>query len=272
MAEFVVEHEGAIRLMAFALTLGAMILWEWRAPRRAADGGVGVRWAANLSLVALNTLLIRLALPVAAVGAALLAEERGLGVLNRIAPPDWVALAVTIVVLDLAVWAQHVVLHKVPALWRLHRVHHSDVAFDATTGVRFHPIEIALSMLYKMAVIVALGAPAAAVVVFEVLLNASALFSHGNVRIAPRFERALRRVIVTPEMHRVHHSIHRDETDSNYGFNLSCWDRLFGTYRDRPRDGHAGMTIGLERFRGERDRHLDRLLWQPLIPDGRKGA
>lgn len=272
MAGFVVEHEGAIRILAFGLVLGAMILWEWRAPRRNDGGGIGVRWASNLSLVALNTLIVRLIFPVAAVGVAVLAEQRGFGLLNLVALPAWLEFAAALVVLDLAVWAQHVALHKLPALWRLHRVHHSDVGFDATTGVRFHPIEIALSMLYKMAVVAALGAAPAAVVAFEVLLNASALFSHGNVRIPARIDRALRRVIVTPEMHRVHHSIHRDETDSNYGFNLAWWDRLFGTYREAPRDGHERMSIGLDRFRGERDRHLDRLLWQPFVPDNRRRA
>lgn len=264
MAAFVIDHEGVIRLLAFGLVLAAMIAWEWRAPRRQPTAPIGVRWASNLSLVALNTLILRLAFPVAAVGAAVIAAQHGWGLFNAVALPGWLAFVATLVLLDLAVWAQHVALHKVPVLWRLHRVHHTDVEFDATTGVRFHPVEIALSMLYKMAVVVALGAPASAVVVFEVVLSVMALFTHGNVRIAPGLERALRRVVVTPEMHRVHHSIHRDETDSNYGFNLACWDRLFGTYRAEPRDGHQAMTIGIAGFRAERDRHLDRLLWQPL--------
>lgn len=264
MAAVIVDHEGVIRLLAFGLVLALMVAWEWRAPRRKATAALGVRWAANLSLVALNTLLLRLLFPLAAVGSAALAAERGWGLLNALALPPWLAFVVSIVALDLAVWAQHVALHKVPVLWRLHRVHHSDVEFDATTGVRFHPIEIVVSMLYKMAVVLALGAPPAAVVVFEVVLSAMALFTHGNVAIAPAIERALRLLLVTPEMHRVHHSIHRDETDSNFGFNLAGWDRLFGTYRAQPRDGHAAMTIGLENFRAERERHLDRLLWQPF--------
>jgi sterol desaturase/sphingolipid hydroxylase (fatty acid hydroxylase superfamily) len=264
MSDVLLAHEAALRLGVFALVLALMVVWEVRAPRRPLSASLAVRWSANLSLVALDTLLIRLAFPLAAVGVATLAAEAGFGLFNALAWPKGLAFAPTVVLLDLAIWAQHVAFHKVPALWRLHRVHHSDVDIDATTGVRFHPIEIAVSMLYKMAVVVALGAPPAAVIAFEVILNATSLFNHGNVRLPLGLDRMLRRVIVTPDMHRVHHSVHRDETDSNYGFNLSLWDRLFGTYRAQPRDGHSAMTIGLEAFRAERDRHLDRLLWQPF--------
>jgi sterol desaturase/sphingolipid hydroxylase (fatty acid hydroxylase superfamily) len=179
--------------------------------------------------------------------------------------PFWAAFIASLLLLDLSIYAQHVVFHKVPILWRLHRMHHTDLDFDVTTALRFHPLEIVLSMLVKLAVVGLLGAPAVAVLVFEVLLNATAMFIHGNVGLPPRFDRALRRLVVTPDMHRVHHSIRREETDSNFGFNLSWWDRLFGTYRDQPRDGHAGMTIGLEYFRDWRATRLDGLLMQPFL-------
>jgi sterol desaturase/sphingolipid hydroxylase (fatty acid hydroxylase superfamily) len=210
--------------------------------------------------------MLRLMLPIAGMGAALLAQEEGWGLFNVLSfVPRWTAVLASILVLDLAIYGQHVVFHKVPFLWRLHRVHHTDIDLDATSGVRFHPLEIALSLALKLAVIAALGAPVVAVVAFEVLLNAAALFNHANVRLSLGLDRVLRRVIVTPDMHRVHHSVHRDETDSNFGFNLSLWDRLFGTYRDQPRDGHLGMTIGLAMFRSSRERWLPRLLIQPFV-------
>jgi sterol desaturase/sphingolipid hydroxylase (fatty acid hydroxylase superfamily) len=179
--------------------------------------------------------------------------------------PEAVAIALSVVVLDLAIYGQHVAFHKLPVLWRLHRMHHSDVEIDTTTGVRFHPLEILLSMLYKIALIVVLGAPPAAVVLFELVLNATAMFNHGNVELPAAVDRVLRLAVVTPDMHRVHHSVHRDETESNYGFNLSVWDWLFATYRAQPRDGHAAMVIGLPEFREARDRRLDRLLVQPFV-------
>jgi sterol desaturase/sphingolipid hydroxylase (fatty acid hydroxylase superfamily) len=264
MSAFVLANEAALRLAAFIGLLALMIGWERLMPRRPGDGRVSARWLANLSLVGVDTLVLRFGFPIAAVGAAVLAADRGWGLFNSADTPGWVAVVVSLLVLDLAVWAQHRAMHAVPWLWRLHRVHHSDVAIDATTGVRFHPVEIALSMLYKMAVVIALGVPAAAVVVFEIVLNTMSLFSHANVRLAPKADRVLRRLIVTPDMHRVHHSVHRDETDSNFGFNLSVWDRLFGTYKAQPRDGHRGMTIGLDVFREPCDGRLDKLLVQPL--------
>ena len=168
------------------------------------------------------------------------------------------------ILLDLAIYGQHVIFHAVPVLWRLHRMHHADTEFDVTTGLRFHPLEIVLSMGIKFVVVVALGAPAVAVLIFEVVLNGTSLFNHGNVRMPAGVDRVLRWILVTPDMHRVHHSIHRDETDSNFGFNVPWWDRLFGTYRAQPRDGHDGMTIGIDRFRPPRDAWLDRMLLQPL--------
>lgn len=227
------------------------------------------RWVANLGLVAVDTGILRLVFPLAAVGAALTANARGWGLFNTIEAPPWLAVAITLIALDLAIYAQHVAFHKIPLLWRLHRVHHTDTALDATTGLRFHPIEIIASMLFKIALVFALGAPALAVVAFEVLLNALAMFNHANVYLPPRVDRALRRLIVTPDMHRVHHSIHRDETDSNYGFNLSIWDRLFGTYRAQPRDGHEAMALGIDAFRAPTDGALIRLLIQPFVRGGR---
>ena len=272
MTEFILAHEAGIRLTFFCSVLAIMIGWEFAAPRRRLSASLAVRWSSNLGLVVVGALLVRLAFPVVAVGTAAIAAERGWGLFNWVAAPSWLAIVLSVVALDLAIYAQHVVFHKVPPLWRLHRMHHSDVDIDATTGVRFHPFEIALSMAIKMAMILILGAPAVAVVIFEVLLNATAMFNHGNVKLPQAVDRVLRRVIVTPDFHRVHHSVHRDETDSNYGFNLSVWDRLFRTYRPQPRDGHETMTIGLDIFRDPRQRYLDKLLIQPFVEDRRRDA
>ena len=249
METFILAHEAVLRLAAFAAVLAAMALWEVRAPRRARPLSRRRRWPANLGIVVLNTLLVRALFPAAAVGIALSAQTHGWGLLNQHAVPAWAAVAAGIALLDLAIYLQHVTLHAVPALWRLHRVHHADLDIDVTTGARFHPLEIALSMLIKFAAIAALGVPPAAVVVFELLLNASSMFNHANVRIAAWLEPALCWLVVTPDMHRVHHSIERDETNSNFGFNLSLWDRLFGTYRARPRASQQAMTIGIPEFR-----------------------
>lgn len=209
MSDFLVQHDAAIRLSAFALMLAGMTAWEFAAPRRRLSVPLTGRWIANIGLVILGALIIRLAVPLAAVGVATVAAARGFGLLNVIDLPAWLAFVLAVIVLDLAIWAQHVAMHKVPLLWRLHRVHHSDVDFDSTTGVRFHPVEIVVSMAYKMAVVAAIGAPAAAVIVFEICLSSGALFNHGNVRLPLRVDRILRRLIVTPDMHRVHHSVHR---------------------------------------------------------------
>ncbi len=265
MIEFILTHQTPIRLIFFGAILGVMMGWEFGAPRRTLSVARMGRWTSNLGIVALNTVALRLVFPIAAVGVAAVAADRGWGLLNTIGLPGWMAIVFSVVVLDLAIYTQHVAFHKVPILWRLHRMHHTDVDIDTTTGIRFHPIEIALSLVIKMAVIVALGAPPVAVILFEVLLNATAMFNHGNVRLAARIDRVLRRVMVTPDFHRVHHSVHRDETDSNYGFNLSVWDYLFGTYRAQPRDGHTGMKIGLDIFREPSRRRLDQLLIQPFV-------
>ena len=266
MIDFLLGHEGALRLSCFVGILLIMLGWEQASPRRAPSTPRRARRLVNLGLVVIDAALLWLLLPAAAVGASLFAGAHGWGLFNTVAAPTWLAAVAAVVALDLAVWAQHVAMHKIGSLWRLHRVHHSDLDFDSTTGIRFHPLEILLSTIYKAMVVVALGAPVAAVLAFEILLNASSLFAHGNVRLPPALDRTLRWIVVTPDMHRVHHSVRRQETDSNYGFNLSVWDRLFGTYRAQPRAGHDGMIIGLPEFRRSPEQRLGRLLLQPLLP------
>ena len=263
MEAVLLTNEPLLRGAAFFGVFAVMMSWEFVSPRRVLSLGRW-RWVHNLALVALNTALLRLIFPAAAVGIAAYAEARGFGLLRLIDLPFWVAAVVAFLVLDLAIWFQHLVFHLVPWLWPIHRMHHADQDIDTTTGLRFHPIEIVLSMLYKGALVVALGAPVAAVLVFEVVLNATSLFNHGNVRLPLWLDGILRRVVVTPDMHRVHHSVIRREHDSNFGFNLSVWDRLFGTYCAQPEAGHEGMRIGLPDFRSPREQWLDRLLTQPF--------
>lgn len=242
-----------------------MIVWEIIAARRPQRYRRRRRWPSNLLIVVLDTLVIRLIFPLAAVGVALVVAEQGWGLFNLFALPLWLAVLASVVVLDLTVYFQHRLFHAVPWLWRLHRMHHADLEFDVTTGLRFHPLEMLISMGIKLAVVAALGAPALAVLIFEIVLNATSMFNHGNVRLPSRIDRSLRLLLVTPDMHRVHHSIVRRETDSNFGFNLPWWDRLFGTYRDQPAAGHLGMTIGIEDFRDSRNLRLDRMLIQPFL-------
>lgn len=253
MEAFLQAHEAAIRLGCFIGIFAVMALWEIAAPRRALTVSKAVRWGNNLGLVALNTVLLRLLFPAAAVGMATFAADQGWGLLHYFQTPAWLAIPIAVIVMDLVIWLQHVMVHAVPALWRLHRVHHADLDYDLTTGARFHPIEIILSMLIKFATIVVLGPPIVAVILFEVILNGMAMFNHANVRLPPAVDRVLRWLVVTPDMHRVHHSVEDDEANSNFGFNLSCWDRLFGTYRDQPRGGHEGMTIGIRGHREPRE-------------------
>jgi sterol desaturase/sphingolipid hydroxylase (fatty acid hydroxylase superfamily) len=265
LEQLVLANEPAIRLAFFLGVFAMIVLWEVVAPRRAPTVSKAMRWASNLSLVALNTLLLRLVFPLAAAGIAALGAANGWGLLNHYEVPFWLAVPVAVIAMDFAIWLQHVMVHAVPALWRLHRVHHADLDYDVTTGARFHPVEIALSMLIKFATIAVLGPPVVAVVIFEVLLNATAMFNHGNIRIPAGVDRVLRWFVVTPDMHRVHHSVEDDETNSNFGFNLPWWDRLFGTYRAQPRAGHQAMTIGIH---GHRDPHevarLDGMLMLPF--------
>jgi sterol desaturase/sphingolipid hydroxylase (fatty acid hydroxylase superfamily) len=241
-----------------------MAVWELLAPRRRLTLSRPVRWLSNLGLVVLDNLAVRLLVPAGAVGAALLAEQHGWGLFHNLLLPEWLVVVLSVVALDLVIYLQHVVFHAVPLLWRLHMVHHADLDFDVTTGVRFHTLEILLSLGIKLVAVVLLGAPAVAVLIFEVLLNATSMFSHGNVRLPARLDRLLRLVLVTPDMHRVHHSTDPRETNSNFGFNLPWWDYLFGTYRARPAAGLDGMTIGLEQYRDAR--RADRLHWMLLLP------
>jgi sterol desaturase/sphingolipid hydroxylase (fatty acid hydroxylase superfamily) len=259
------DSNDTIRLSSFAIVFAAMSLWEWLAPRRAVRISRQVRWLNNLALVALNTLLVRVLFPLLPVGLAILAQQRGWGLFNVLQLPSWTVWLVSLLIFDLAIYLQHVMFHAIPALWRLHRVHHADLEFDVTTGLRFHPLEILLSTGFKLAVVAVVGPPAVVVVAFEVLLNATSMFNHGNVRIPLGVDRMLRGVVVTPDMHRVHHSIDPRETNSNFGFNLAWWDRMLGTYRAQPRAGHDMMTIGIERFRTPRDLWLDRMLIQPAL-------
>lgn len=264
MTEYILNHEPGIRLGFFFGILLAMAIWEVLAPRRTLTVSKAWRWANNLGIVFLNSILVRLIFPAAAVGVAVFAQNRGWGLFNYVDAPYWLAVLASVAFLDFAIYLQHVMFHAVPALWRLHRMHHADLDFDVTTGARFHPIEILLSMLIKFAVIVVLGPPAVAVVIFEVLLNATAMFNHSNIRMPAALDRYLRLVVVTPDMHRVHHSIEDHEANSNFGFNLPVWDRLFGTYKDQPDAGHEGMTIGIRDYR--KPGMVDRLDGMLLLP------
>lgn len=234
-----------VRMACFAGIFLVMALLEAGLPRRRLENGRLKRWPTNWGLILLDSILVRLIFPIGGVGLALLAQENGWGLFGLLGWSGVFAGIVTFLALDFAVWGQHVASHKIPVFWRIHRVHHADSEVDATTALRFHPIEILLSFVWKGLVIVALGGPVEAVLIFEVVLNASAVFGHANVRLPLWLDRLLRLVIVTPDMHRVHHSVIRRETDSNYGFYLSIWDRIFGTYVDQPEKGHDGMEIGL---------------------------
>ena len=247
--EFVLQNEVPIRLGFFFGVFAIMALWEVLAPRRALTISKAVRWANNLGLVFFNSFVLRILFPAAAVGVAAFAAEQGWGLLNYYQLPFALAVMLSVVAMDFIIYLQHVLVHAVPALWRLHRVHHADLDYDVTTGARFHTIEIILSMLIKFATIVVLGPPVVAVVIFEVVLNAMAMFNHANVRLPLGLDRIVRLLFVTPDMHRVHHSVEDNEANSNYGFNLSIWDRIFGTYIDQPREGHINMTIGIHGYR-----------------------
>jgi sterol desaturase/sphingolipid hydroxylase (fatty acid hydroxylase superfamily) len=242
------DWEPILRLGVFFGLFAALAAWELSAPRRGLTNPKTRRWTTNWVVAALDAGLVRLLFPLAAVGAAWDAQEQGWGLFNALDWPLWAEAAITLVALDFAIWAQHVASHKIPALWRLHQVHHADPDIDVTTAIRFHPVEIALSMLLKIGLVYALGPAAWVVVAFEVILNGCAMFNHANIRLPERVDAVLRTVIVTPDMHRVHHSIDRSEHDANYGFNLSVWDRLFGVYVAQPQGGHDGMTIGLRPY------------------------
>ena len=261
------EHDSAIRLVSFILIFILIAAWETKMPRRTLATSKKWRWFNNLSIITINPILLRLVLPVFAVGMSQAAQIKGWGLLNNIDVPSVIGLAAGIIVLDLVIYMQHVMFHAIPLLWRLHMVHHADLDIDLTTGLRFHPVEIILSMLLKLAVIVAVGPPVEAVLLFEILLNGMAMFNHGNIKISTKVDKWLRWFVVTPDMHRVHHSVIIRETNSNFGFNLSVWDRVFGTYWSQPYKGHTAMVIGLSQFRDEKKLTLPWLLILPLIGD-----
>jgi sterol desaturase/sphingolipid hydroxylase (fatty acid hydroxylase superfamily) len=264
MVDWILENEVTVRLSAFLGVLAVMVLWELVAERKERSQARPARWLANLGISVIDSFVARLVLPVAAVGVAYIVAERGWGLLNYFELPQVATFVVSMLVLDLSIYFQHVMFHAVPALWRLHMVHHTDQDLDATSGIRFHPVEIILSLLIKFAVIAAIGTPPFAVLVFEVVLNATSIFNHGNVRLPLGLDRLLRLIVVTPDMHRVHHSVEIDESNSNFGFNLPWWDRLFGTYRAQPKLGHEGMVLGVEHLQRAKPIGLLELLGLPL--------
>lgn len=249
LTEFILNHEKSIRLFFFIGIFAVIAGWEYFSPRRILTVSRVLRWSNNLGLVVLNTAILRWLFPVLAVGVANFTGEQGWGIFNYVEVPFVVAVILSVIAMDFIIYLQHVLVHAIPALWRLHRVHHADPDYDVTTGARFHPVEIILSMMVKFATIIVLGPPVIAVVIFEVLLSATAMFNHGNVRLPFKVDRVLRLVVVTPDMHRVHHSVEDDEANCNFGFSLPWWDRILGTYRDQPRAGHEGMTIGIHNYR-----------------------
>lgn len=260
--------EGAWRISIFIFMLVALAIWELISPRRLKQKSTlnqfNSRRLNNIIIVIVDTVLVRLLLPLLPVGMAIYAAENSMGLFNIVNLPIWLVFILSLLILDCIIYWQHRLFHTIPMFWRLHRMHHTDIEFDFTTAVRFHPIEIILSILLKLIVIFLLGAPAIAVMVFEILLSSSALFNHSNIKLSKSVDKVLRLFIVTPDMHRVHHSVYREETDSNFGFNIPWWDKLFGTYVDQPKDGHIDMSIGIEIFREEKDSRIDQLLLQPF--------
>ena len=249
MEEFILANEKYVRMGFFFGMLILIGLWEVVAPKRALTVSKTVRWVNNLGLVFFNSFIVKILFPAAAVGVAHFANQQGWGLFNYFVMPYWFSVAASIIIMDFVIYIQHVMVHAIPVLWRLHRVHHADLDYDVTTGSRFHTIEIILSMLIKFATILLLGPPVIAVIVFEIILNATAMFNHGNIGLPKKLDKIVRWFLVTPDMHRVHHSVEDDEANSNFGFSLPWWDRLFGTYRDQPRGGHIAMTIGINKFR-----------------------
>lgn len=263
------EHETIIRLVIFLGLFSILAVVEALAPRRQRMQTRSRRWTTNWAFTIANTLLLRVfafAVPLLAVGAAIDAKAQGWGVFNILALPAWIEVIAAVLILDLAIWAQHLITHKVPLLWRLHRVHHADVDMDVTTAIRFHPLEIGLSMLLKIGIVYLLGPAAIAVILFEIILNGTAMFNHANIRLPLWLDGMVRKVLVTPDMHRVHHSVQRHEHDSNYGFALSVWDRMFGTYIAQPAAGHDAMQVGLE----WQDDRPSKLVWSMSLPFLRK--
>lgn len=267
MTEFLLSHEPITRMSVFLTVLFVMAIWEVWSPRRRVEVPRLLRWSNNLALIVIDSIAVRLLFPLAAVGLALTLQTKGWGLFNVIDLPSWLEVLIAVVLLDFAIYVQHVLFHHVPVLWRLHRMHHADIEIDVTTGLRFHPLEIVLSMAFKLVLVLLLGPAAIAVLIFEVVLNASALFNHSNIQLPKHVDAVLRLIIVTPDMHRVHHSIIPVETNSNYGFNVPWWDRLLGTYIAQPKAGHDDMLIGIELFRTRRELWIDRMILQPLRRD-----
>ena len=265
MSEWIVENAQWVRLGAFATIFSAMAAWEILRERRELRTSKGRRWATNIGIIVADSLILRLVFPMGAIGVAYLAGDLRWGVFNALEAPYWLAILLSFVALDFVVWLQHVVFHAIPALWKVHMMHHADLDFDVTTGTRFHPIEMVISMGIKAAAILLLGAPVAAVLLFEVLLNGTSMFNHANIYIPEPIDRLLRLFVVTPDMHRVHHSAEPHETNTNFGFNLPWWDYLFGTYCDQPEKGHEEMTIGLEQLRDPEKNTFLHLLVLPFV-------
>lgn len=262
-----VLRETQIRIICFVFILSVIAVWELLAPRRRNIVSKPNRWFINMSIVFMDSILVRILFPMAAAGVAVAAGTHGWGLFSFLQLPRWLAVPAGVLLLDLVIYLQHVMFHAVPLLWRLHMVHHADLDYDVTTALRFHPLEIVLSMGIKMTVVAAFGIPVLAILLFEIGLNGTAMFNHGNIFLPEKVDRRLRLLVVTPDMHRVHHSVIIRETNSNFGFNFPWWDRLFGTYREQPVAGHEGMTIGLTPYRTENEVTLLRLLLLPFTGD-----
>jgi sterol desaturase/sphingolipid hydroxylase (fatty acid hydroxylase superfamily) len=267
MVSLLMDNESIIRFVAFAGVFATVAMLEIVTPRRVLTCYKASRWFANISITALNPLAVRLLFPFLPVGLAFIASEHHWGLLNNIAVPYWLKVFAAVILLDLTIYLQHVLHHAIPILWRLHMMHHTDIDIDVTTGLRFHPLEIVVSMCIKLMAVIALGPPALAVLIFEIVLNATSMFNHGNIRIPQKLDSFLRLLVVTPDMHRVHHSVIIQETNSNYGFNFPWWDRLLGTYKKQPAEGHEHMSIGLSQFRDAQKLSLPRLLILPFVSD-----
>jgi sterol desaturase/sphingolipid hydroxylase (fatty acid hydroxylase superfamily) len=261
------DAAAAIRVGCFLGIFALLALWEVLAPRRRLDTSKTTRWFSNLTITALNPVLVRLLIPMLPVTFASLAQVRGWGLLNNVELPYWIAVAAGVLVLDLIIYLQHVLFHAVPLLWRFHMMHHADLDFDVTTGLRFHPGEILVSTGIKLGAVAAIGVPPPGALLFVVLLNATSMFNHSNIRLSPLADRILRQIVVTPEMHRVHHSVIIRETNSNFGFNFPWWDRLLGTYKDQPEKGHENMAIGVAQYRNPAGLTLSRILLMPFVGD-----
>ena len=265
METWLIANETIIRLSFFFGIFILVGVWELIVPRRQLNFSKPVRWYSNIGIVFFNSLVLKLIFPIMATGLAFFAMGKGWGLFNNIELPFFIRVVTSMLLLDGAIYIQHAMFHSLPLLWRFHRMHHTDMDLDVSSGARFHPVEIIISMGIKLSVIVVPGPPVTAVILFEVLLNFTAMFNHGDIYISPKIDRILRCFVVTPDMHRVHHSVSAKETNSNFGFNFPWWDTMFGTYKAQPEKGHSSMTIGISKFRNPENLHLHRMLIQPFI-------